>query len=133
MSYTIEVKPDAPIIVIRHDQGSHIVENLPDLARDMIRLLDEQPEPVFVIADLSNVAMDLGDHLKASEMSARAEHAMMHHPNVRENVFVGADPLVRMAARGLESATFGLTRVVHLDTLDEALAYCRLKLVAPPG
>ncbi len=133
MTYRIEVKPDAPIIVIRHDVGSHVVEYLADLGRDMLRLLDEQTEPVFVIADLSNVAMDLDDHMQASDVSARDEHAMMHHPNVRENIFVGADPLVRMAAKGLESATFGLTRMAHFDTLDEALAYCYHHLGAAIG
>jgi hypothetical protein len=44
---------------------------------------------------------------------------------VIESINISSNTLVRMATKGLESATFGKVKVLVFATLDEALKYCR--------
>lgn len=131
MAYTIDKLPDEPVLVFNQDPVFDPNQSVPQTVADVAAALDAQPGPVFMIYNIGAMSIELDDLIQAASRAGRGAQgssAVLHHPNVRENVYVVSHPVVRMAVKGLESATFGRARVILFATLDEALAYCRGKL-----
>ena len=125
MSYTFVRQPDSPIIVFtEHPNGGDPMQDVPAAIAEAARLLDQQPSPVFLVFDLREVSIGLHDIMSAASMGARGQNAVLHHPMIRENVYVTTDPKMKMAIQGLATATFGFVRLSRFDTLEEALEYC---------
>ena len=124
MSHSVELRHDSVIITIIDEPSGSFVGDMMHSLDEAIRLLDEQPEPVYLIVDFGRAHLSLDDHMKASSMLARGPKPIAHHPKNRENLFVVADPMMKMAIKGLSSDAFGLVRLSEFDTLDEALSYC---------
>jgi cytochrome P450 len=131
VTYSLEVRPDAPIMLFIQGPTDRLIEEMAESQAETIRLLDQQTEQVFLVMDIQSASMDLGDRLKAASMSARGERSMLHHPMLRETVFVSTEPMVKQSLRAMSSATFGMARVTHVETLDEALDYCFKKIGQP--
>lgn len=133
MAYTFEKLPGAPIIVFTAFMNSDFSQDMTDSYAEGAKLLDAQPEPTFMICDLTRLSISLGDLLQAAELGAAGAQSPLYHANIRENVFVSADPLIKMAIRGLSSATFGqMQHFSRFDTLAQAVDYCR-QLAGAPG
>jgi hypothetical protein len=129
---TIETIPGAPIIIV------HAIPAVDDIMKETVEaialitaVLDNQTEKVFLIMDLKDISMDLDDVVHVASVSARGSNALLHHPNIRENISVLNDGFIKMAARGVRSATFGQIKVYVFDSVEEALAYCREQLRTP--
>lgn len=130
MPFRIEQLPDAPIIICTQ-QDLNIESELATVLARECALLDEQTEPVFMIHDTRGLSVDLEDMMKSASAAARGQGALAHHPNLRENIVVTDVPLVRMAAQGARSATFGMVTVSVFETLEAALEYCCQQLGIP--
>ena len=130
MPVRIDKLPDAPILVVHSIQGDDPVKELTDSVAEISRMLDALPEPVFLINDVTNISMDLNDIIQAASATARGADAILHHRNVRENLFVLTDKFIIMAIQGLNSATFGQIKAHVFPTVEEAVAYCRGRLGA---
>lgn len=124
MPTTVEKIPDVPIVVVHSQQGKDTMGEMADTVAAITRILDEQTEKVFLITDMSNISMKLDEIIQAASMSARGSNSLLHHPNVRENVFVLTDKFITMAIHGLNSATFGQVKATLFPTVEEAVAYC---------
>src|SRR5690348_15406429 len=124
MTYHFEPLPDAPVIVFIQETAGDAFEEMGRSVPETIALLANQPEPVFLILDLSIVTMDLSDTVAATDMTARGDNPMLHHPNLREAIFVSANPWMQQSFRALGKPAYGMARVSVVETLDEALDYC---------
>ncbi len=126
----IEKVPDAPIIIVHSEQSDDNLAEMQSSVAEITQALDTQTEKVFLITDMSRVTMDLNDIIQAASMSARGQKSLLHHPNIRESVFVLTDRFISLAVKGLNSATFGKVNARLFPTLDEAVAYCRGRVAA---
>jgi hypothetical protein len=61
-------------------------------------------------------------------MAARGEASSMHHPKLRQMVFVTHNPAIRMATEGLDDEIYGNMFVPVYENYEDALAYVRSQL-----
>src|SRR5689334_8415162 len=111
MPFSLEKLPDLPVAVFIAAAGSDIGREMEDNILAINALLDEQPVPVFLIYDVRQVRIGVDDMLRGATLATRGTGAVLHHRNVRENLFVVTDTVMSMAVSGLASATFGQVRV----------------------
>ena len=124
MSYTIQKISDASAVLLTVETR-HILEELETFDQPLTDLLDSQTERVFLIADLTGMAITLDDLTVGASVIGRSPAARLHHPHVRENLLVTRDGLIKLAAAGLRTATFGGAKVRVFETAEQALDYCR--------
>lgn len=126
MSQSIKKVPDLPAYLhtLNADFTSAETEEMLTLANTT---LDGAQEKVYYIVDMRAYSLSLDDMITGANLAARGQKPALHHPNVIETIFVSSASMLRLAAKGLGTATFGGARVIVFDTLDEALAYCREK------
>ncbi|MEM6530801.1 MAG: hypothetical protein AAF653_21065, partial [Chloroflexota bacterium] len=65
------------------------------------------------------------DILKGATIATREEKPVFQHPMIEHLVFVTTNRALQMAAKGLNTATFGNVSIDVFETLDEALAFAR--------
>ena len=122
MTFTVELEPDAPILVLIH-KGSFMAE-FADGVKAILAALDAVSEPVFMVFDVHEVVISLDELTMGASTLARSPKALMHHPKVRENLVVSRDGLFKLGAAGLRTATFVGVKIRSFDTLEQALSYC---------
>ena len=127
MPYSIEKLPDAPILIITHESKQLLAE-MGRLMDEIKPLLDAQQEPVFLVMDIRRLGIAVEDLAAAASAAARGPGALLHHPNVRENLLVSSAGLVKLGAQGLRTATFGNTKIRVFDTTEQALEYCHRQI-----
>jgi hypothetical protein len=123
MSYTIEKIPGAPIVVLTLETR-HILAEMDVFDDELTALLDSQPEPVFMIHNMINAVISLEDLTIGASATARGPGERLHHPNVRDNLLVTHDGMMKLAVSGLRTATFGNVKIRAFDTREQAIAYC---------
>ena len=123
--YTLEILHDAPVVIVHPEPGRSVGDGIRTGMGDLVRLLDEARQPLFVVLDLRQVAVEPDSLVEAANRSASGRSPIMHHPAMRETIFVSTHILVKMAVRGMASEAFGCARARHFDSLDQALGYCR--------
>ena len=92
-----------------------------------IEFLDGMIEPVFWIMDTQGT-LSISDLMVSASAMARVEVTPWKHPNVRELIIVNKSPMIHLAAKGMNTATFGNFSIAVFDTLDKGIAYARSKL-----
>jgi hypothetical protein len=128
MSYTLEKLPNEAIIVYTQGPATHETQGIVETLDDIAHFLNAQSDAVFLIWNVGGMSIDMDDLIQSASKAGRGSNAVLHHSRVRENVYVVSNRMVRLAIKGLESATFGRAKVIQFDTLDEALSYCREQL-----
>ena len=124
-SATVDKLPHDPIVLIRQPAGSDVLRDIQDKLPDIMALLDRQPAPCFLIIDVSLTPMRVDQISRAANMSTRGASDLLHHPRVREVVFVTPSKVAHVAFNLLDTAAYHEVNMRVVDTLDEALAYCR--------
>lgn len=132
MPYTIEKLPDAPVVIFVHETKQFSTEMDPAI-HDIVAVLDAQSEPVFLIMDIRQVSWGMDDVTIGANAVTRRPEAMLHHPNMREVLFISTLGLIKLAAQGLRSAAFGGVNVRVFDTTEQALDYCRERIAVEAG
>lgn len=130
--YTLEILADMPAVIVRPEPGRSVGDGIGVGMRDLVDLLDTAGQPLFVVLDLREVSIELGALMRAADLSARGRTPIMHHPRVREMIFVSSHVLVRTAVAGMRTEAFGFARARQFDTMEQALDYCCEQLI-PPG
>jgi len=132
MSFTIQKAPDLPVVILSVETR-HILEELEGFDAPLTELLDAQTQPVFLVADLTGMAISLDDLTVGASAIGRTPAARLHHPSVRENLIVTRDGMMKLAVAGLRTATFGSAAVRVFDTVEQALDYCRERIAVEAG
>ena len=128
MPFTLEALSDAPIVVLTQQPGSEIGEEFPQAMQQLTELLNIQPDPVYLVLNLSGINMSMDDLLKTSSSAARGPDAVLHHPQVIETFYVVTNSMLKLGVTGLTSEAFGSAKVQAFDTYEEALAYCHERI-----
>lgn len=132
MPFTIEKVPDAPILILVHE-SSQLMAEIQDAMEALKTALDAQPEPVFLVLDIRGLAIGLDDLPSAASTAARGPGALLHHPNVRENLLVSSAGLIKLGAQGLRTATFGNVKIRVFNTQEQAIEYCHARIAEAAG
>lgn len=128
MAYTLEKVPGLPVILYIQGAEPDSQQSIGGTLESIARLLDEQTEKTFVVWSIQGVKINVDELVEAASKGGRGSDAVLHHPNLRENIYVVSGSLLRMAVKGLESATFGHVQLKVVDSVEEALSYCRANL-----
>ena len=121
--YTIEKMPNEPVIVMKVHEDYNPPQHMGEGAKALNRILDKSGGPVFFIQDLTRMKVDFEDIVVGAATIGRGNTAPFHHPNIRENIAVTQDPIIRMAIEGMATDVYGNVHVIIFDTLDEAMDY----------
>jgi hypothetical protein len=129
MSYSIEKLPNEPIIVqILNEDYTFGGEASPSM-KELTQLLDAQPEPIWLIMDMSAVTLSLDDAIQAASM-ATEQHKLLKHRNTRESILVTDKRLIKLMAQGMNNPIFGNIVLKTFDLRSAALAYARSQATA---
>lgn len=132
MTYRIEKVPGDPAVVLTLET-KHILAEMDTFDNEVTALLDAQTEPVFMIFDMTHAVISLDDLTVGATATARAPGERLHHPNVRENLLVTRDNMMKLAVTGLRTATFGSVKIRSFETVEQALDYCRERIAQEMG
>jgi hypothetical protein len=124
-THGIEKLPGEPILVSTVFEAWNSVDELGGGIGQTIEYLDAADEPLYLIADVTGLKLDLRDVILVANQTARGSKAVLHHPNLREFLVVTDLKLFELASKGLDSQAFGNVPVSVFGTLEEALAYAR--------
>ncbi len=133
-NYEIEVIPDARVIAVHVTPEYSIARDMPVSRVESKALLDAATEKHFYVLDITHLSVSLEEMIAASNLGARGKAVDMqveddtplwHHPNIIENVVVSKSGIIKLAAKGLSSNAFGNLNIKVVETMEDALAYCR--------
>jgi hypothetical protein len=124
-TYKIEKLPGEPILVCTLFETWSVVSDMLATIDQLMEHLDAADEPLYYIARVSGLKLNLQDVILIANQAARGGSAMLHHPSLMEFLVVTDARLIDLAARGLDSEIFGNVPVSVFGTLEEALEYAR--------
>ena len=120
-----EKLPGQPIILVRQRPGMEVQHDQQQSMTDVLKLVGQQPAPIFLVIDISAARIRIDQISRAAEAAARSTSGLLHHPNVQEVVFVTPSAFARSALELLRTSLYHEVHMTVVDTLDEALDYCR--------
>ncbi|MBN1428668.1 MAG: hypothetical protein JXB07_09795 [Anaerolineae bacterium] len=131
MSHSTKKLPDEPIVIAAIEADFCTAQEGQAATDEAVAMLDAQCEPVYYIFDITKYAPSLDDILFSANTGGKGNLPTFRHPKVREAMVVSTNKMIKLAAKGLKSATWGNTAILVFDTLDEALAYIRQQIGKP--
>lgn len=124
MSYIVEKQPDMPVmIVVMNADFDPSTESLP-LRRQITAHLDAAHRPIYIVI-IIQAHFTVNDLLAATHDVTRGEGAFTSHANTKQLLLVTDNPMLKLAAKGLQAASFGGLNVQTVPSLDDALAVVR--------
>jgi hypothetical protein len=124
----MEMLPSEPILFQTWFEDFDFSTDLAALTQQATQILEAQPEPVFFITNMLAVKISLDNMIAGANYAVQGDTALFLNPKLRQIIFVVANPMVRMGAKGMDSHLFGNVRIELFDTTEEALAYARSKI-----
>lgn len=125
MSYSIEVFEGEPIILVTLNADFDLETEGEASIGEAMTLLATAPEPVYYINDLRAATFDFMATVQGSNMAARGENPIFHHPNVKQVILITNTDIQNAAAKGMGSSTFGGANIVTFNDIAAALDYAR--------
>lgn len=125
MTFTLQLLPDVPAILLTLKYDYVLTRDFPKSYAQVSQMLEEVDQPVYYITDFTQATIDLDLVIQGAEKTSLDQGGTFHHPKVKEVLFVSTDEVIHLAAKGLQSDTYGHVRIKAFRTLDEALAYAR--------
>jgi hypothetical protein len=121
----VERVPDEPIIIItiQGHLDSHVMQGVYYQVAELARNIEG---PVYRIIDLRYVEVTLADLVEIVKEAGKGIPGSASDPRI-VNIFVGKSHLSRFAADMLRLRRFGSVHCVLMNTLEDALAYVRVK------
>jgi len=120
MTFTVET--DAHAVIVVFASNFNLQREAEALREALWDALDAQAKSVALIFDTSDAKISAKDLIISTDDVSRS---LLQHENVRETIVITDDALVKMAARGMNSVSFGFIKVSTYPTLRDALSYLR--------
>ena len=122
MYYHIQKLSDMPVVFATWYEGFQYAEHGQQYLHDIHELFDSQDAPVFYVLDMSQLhSISFEGMANAANSGTHGVSATLHHPMNRGTLFVSDLPIIKAAAKGLNSAVYGNVFVQVFATLNEAL------------
>lgn len=125
MPYNVYVDESAGAIVAHFGEQFDYNRDMPTLREEIADALDAQQEPVALVFDLVGAHLSSGDILEGTNVGGRSEKGVLRHEKAREILLVTQDTFLQLAAKGVNSFSFGFIKVRSFANLQEALDYAR--------
>jgi hypothetical protein len=127
----VERVPGEPIIIItiQGHLDAHVMQDVYQQVAELARTIEG---PVYRITDLRLTEVTLADMVEIIKDAGRGIPGSASDPRI-VNVFVGKNHMSRFAADMLRLRRFGGVYSVLMNTLEDALAYVRVKAASIPS
>lgn len=126
MTYTVESYPNDPIVISILHEGFNFDTDAAASTEAVLQLLNTVTEPVYFIADTSQVQFSMYDTLKGSTMAAQGDNPLFHHPNIKQVLLVVGDSVLQaMTAEGMQADIYGNVNIKSFAKLEDALTFAR--------
>jgi len=126
MSFNVRKLPCEPITV--YTAQSSDLDHMEQNNQIMLDMLDQLSAPVFHIADMRPIKLNVDSLMQLAASVAYGEHSVLRHPMIKELILVTDSRLIAMAGDGLSSDIYGNLPVKIFGSLDEALQYARAQI-----
>jgi hypothetical protein len=129
MSYTFEVLPNEPIVIITLGEDFDITQDAPAVSQQYRELAESSAQPINLIADFrpARNALNVGSIVLGTRLATRGEFSFFTHPKTRSVTWIVTTPLMKLTAQGLSSDNFGGLDVHVFETREEAIADARTR------
>lgn len=127
-TYSIKMHPTLPAVVIAATDEFTFQKDFPVFRAEMTRLFDSLSEPVYYVMDLRRLHFDMGEIAQSTNLATRLDNPNFHHRNVRQVIFISADPIWETVAEGLNDEIFGRLIIPVFQTVEDALDYVESQL-----
>lgn len=127
-NYTLEKLPGESIVVFQAKKTYDLEGDTPVALDRLIHIADSSDVDLIYIADVRNIHFELTDLAQAANLTTRGEHAIFHHPRMKEIIAVTTNKMVALTFRGMESEVYGRVKVAIFPTLEEAIEYARAQI-----
>jgi hypothetical protein len=124
MSYLIDRIEDEPIVIITYGRDFESLTEMIPILMDGIIMVASIPGGAFVINDLTHVDLILEEVILGANL-AHNDISPFANPQVLGNILVTTSDLIKLAATGLNSETFGFLHLPVFNTVVEAVEYAR--------
>ncbi len=127
MTYKIERFNDLPMILSNWDADFSVGNDLVTYNTELATMLDAETHPVYHIVDMREVKMTFTDVMSAIQIGIKGEQATANHRNIKQIVVVTHSRMINMAAKGLNTVSFGNIDMAVFETVEDAIGYVRQK------
>jgi hypothetical protein len=124
MAYKLTVLPNEPAVVLAL-YGPAQGDKIQATRDESIALLDAQDRPVYFIVDFTESQITFDHIMKGAALAGWGETSFLHHPNVREALFVTSSDVLENVAEGMRGEMYGNLSIMTFRTLEDAQAYIR--------
>jgi hypothetical protein len=131
MSYSYSTLDEGHILILTMHADCDVVTEMRQMMADGNALADQSPAPIIVINDARLLYFANLNHLLEAVNAVRTvepQHRVNRHPKVIKSLSVISSRTMQLAAKGLNTATFGHIQVSMFPTLEEALMQARALL-----
>jgi len=125
MPYKVYTDEAAGAVVAHFGDQFEYQRDMPPLREAIADELEARPEPVALIFDVKGVHLSSQDILAGADTSGRSEKGLLRHEKAREIILVTQDTFLQLAAKGVNSFSFGFIKIRSFPTLEQALDYAR--------
>ncbi len=122
MPFVVEADSEVGAVIVRLGRDFSLQTEATRFRAELHQALDTQQNPVALIFDIRDASLSSRDMLISTDSESQR---LLRHPNIRESVVVTDDALVQIAAKGVNSMSFGFIKVRTFPTLEDALEYAR--------
>lgn len=127
MFYKIERLPDLPVILATWYEGFKFLEHGQAYVADLEACVKQITTPFFYVLDLSGMHSFSLDGLVVAA-NAGASGDLRRNPLNRGNIFISDADLIKLAAQGMNTESFGHLNIRIYASVDEALDYIRSQI-----
>jgi hypothetical protein len=123
--YTLRKLPGEPIILVTFIEPFIWHSEIPEVAKELIGMLESQTKPVYVICDFANAAASISDIAFTADFVLRMGNRILGHPNVIELLPVQASGLMEMAGTDMSLDMYDNVPPEVMETIEQALRFLR--------
>lgn len=120
MAYKLYAHDKLPAIICEIGSDFHLSQDMESFFKELKRLLDEAPQPVYYINHITDAKLSFGDIVLGMGMGASAG-GVLHHPNLHEMIVISASDIVKLGAKAFGQAQYGGIKTRIVNNMDEAL------------
>lgn len=128
MSYTYDLLDDNHILVLTLHSDCDVIAEMQQMMQEGTALADQCPAPIILISDTRQLYFSKLNAIFAAANAVRLvkpEDRLNRHPKVLKSFTVISSPTLKVAAKELNTASFGYINMTITDTLEEALERAR--------
>lgn len=125
MSYTIEVNQNQNTLISTWHEDFNFKTEINAFIEELTPILDALPTSVYMVNLFIDLKLSFNDIMTGASMATRGKTSVFHHANVKQVIFITQDRTLSLAAKGLNSVSFGNVDIKVFKTLDEAMDFIR--------